>query len=250
MDYTQKMVASLWRNALVWCLIVYTLPGYSYYLQSTQRWIRGYWPEAKRWKHFALAKQGSSSQKTCMHLLCSANATRFFAFYLILWQTHDYNLFRAVSQLSTDLVEVELRPSSVKVDRKVLCSVTCKEAPVCKRWGFWVGFWSEMNMEPYHKWLTMVQSLLCKFFGGQVLDSIVPKINIRGAKQSSISSEKVPILSCLTIVVPTKVKSWGNRRGRPLWSQIGKTEHLETYWKSWSGSLIRSLSVAVIKAAQ
>ena len=107
MDCTQKMVASLWRNALVWCSIVYTLPGYSYYLQSTQRWIRGYWPEAKRWKHFALAKRGSSSQKTCMHLLCSANATRFFAFCLILWQTHDYNLFRAVSQLSTDLVEVE-----------------------------------------------------------------------------------------------------------------------------------------------
>ena len=103
--------------------------------------------------------------------------------------------------------------SCVKVDRKVLCSVTCKEAPVCKRWGFWVGFWSEMNMEPYHKWLTMVQSLLWNYDGGQVLDSIVPKINIRGAKQSSISSEKVPILSCLTIVVPTKVKSWGNRRG-------------------------------------
>ena len=59
----------------------------------------------------------------------------------------------------------------------------------------------------------MVQSLLWNYEGGQVLDSIVPKINIRGAKQSSISSEKVPILSCLTIVVPTKVKSWGNRRG-------------------------------------
>ena len=140
--------------------------------------------------------------------------------------------------------------SCVKVDRKVLCSVTCKEAPVCKRWGFWLGFWSERNMFPYHKWLTMVQSLLWNYEGGQVLDSIVPKINIKGAKQSSISSEKVPILSCLTIVVPTKVKSWGNRRRRPLWSQIGKTEHLETYWKSWSGSLIRSLSIAVIKAAQ
>ena len=59
----------------------------------------------------------------------------------------------------------------------------------------------------------MVQSLLWNYDGGQVLDSIVPKINIRGAKQSSISSEKVPILSCLTIVVPTKVKSWGNRGG-------------------------------------
>ena len=59
----------------------------------------------------------------------------------------------------------------------------------------------------------MVQSLLRNYDGGQVLDSIVPKINIRGAKQSSISSEKVPILSCLTIVVPTKVKSWGNRGG-------------------------------------
>ena len=107
LDCTQKTVASLWRSALVWCLIVYTLSGCSYYLQSTQQRIRGYWPESKRWKHFALAKQGSSSQKTCMHLLCSANATRFFAFHLILWQTHDYNLFRAVSQLSTDLVEVE-----------------------------------------------------------------------------------------------------------------------------------------------
>ena len=59
----------------------------------------------------------------------------------------------------------------------------------------------------------MVQSLLCKFNDGQVLDSIVPKINKRGATKSSISSEKVPILSCLTIVVPTKVKSWGNRGG-------------------------------------
>ena len=61
-----------------------------------------------------------------------------------------------------------------------------------------------------HLWFKV---FLCKFNDGQVLDSIVPKINKKGAKKSSISSEKVPFLSCLTIVVPTKVKSWGNRGG-------------------------------------